>query len=281
MRLILSTLLFTSIAIGCNLKTDAFILKLSKKIDNSIILNSNCSKEVQSKFIKAINDIDGKVHSRSLSSMINVPSLELTPKVIEAVSLQSFVANHFNKEEFKISQINSITSKKHLSLKSSSKLKINCNDCLTSGHKNFKISTDQENIWLSAKFLKAKEVIVLKRDFRKMGGSLSLEDIEIQKVFVNTNQNLFFDHKNIKHYKINKFIPKGHILKSYDLTAINLITLGRTVDLIVKSENISLKTKATARQSASFGKDIELINLKTKKKVLAKVTGKNEATISL
>lgn len=281
MKLILSTLLFTSIALGCNIKTSGFILKLSKKIDSSIILKSNCSNTIQSKFLKAINDISGKVHSRSLSSMLNTPNLEITPKIVEVQSLHNFVANHFNKEVFKISQVNSITSKKHISLNKASDLKINCNNCSTSGHKNFKISTDNENIWLSAKFLKAKEVIVLKKDFRKMGGSLSVDDIEIQKVFVNTNQNLFFDHNNIQHYKINKFIPKGHILKTYDLSAINLITLGRTVDLIVKSDNISLKTKATARQSGVFGKDIELINLKTKKKVLAKVTGKNEATISL
>lgn len=281
MKLVLPLLIFSSLCLGCNIQIDSFILKLSKNLDDSTIIKSDCDSKIKAKFITAINSIDGKVHARSIAEMMNQPQITISPKRVEITSLERFLNNHFNSKDYKISNLNSITSKRFLGSNSFKDINVSCNDCSNSGHKSVKIANKSDKIWLSAKFTKSKQVAVLKNDFRQLGSSITKDDIEIKRVFTQTNQNLFFDYDNIQYYKINKFIPKGHVLKTYDLSAINLITLGKTVDLIVKSDNISLRTKATARQSAAYGSDVELINLKTKKRVLAKVTGKNQATVSL
>lgn len=281
MKLVLLSFIFSSFCFGCNIQIDSYILKLSKDLDESVIIKTNCDSKTSSNFVNALNSIEGKAHARSVAEIMNSKVIQITPKIVEIISLERFLQAHYDANEYMISNLNSITSKRFMGANSFKDIAVDCNDCSNSGHKSVKISSNEDKIWLSAKFTRSKQVAILKNDFRILGSSLSRDDIEIKRVFTQTDQNLFFDYDNIQYYRINKFIPKGHVLKTYDLSAINLITLGKSVDLIVKSQNISLKTRATARQSAVYGSEVELINLKTKKRVLAKVTGKNQATVSL
>lgn len=281
MKLLTLLTLISLNAFTCELVTSSVIIKLTKSLDDSIIKSSDCDAKTKANFVNTISSIEGTVNARSLFSILDNNNIDLKPKKIEVKSLLNFIYSVYDEKTYRVTNLNSISSKTALLVDSISNLKLNCKECKDSGFNNFKLTHKQESIWLSAMFIMATDVVVLKNDFKNLGGSLTSNDITVKKVFTKNKQNLFFDHKNIEHYKINKFISKGHILKRYDLTATNLITLGKTVDLIIETDNLALKTKATARQSGPFGSTIELINLKTKKKIMAEVTGPNQATLRL
>ena len=70
-------------------------------------------------------------------------------------------------------------------------------------------------------------------------------------------------------------------MKSTDLSPITLVRLGQKIKVVLKGQNIALKSSAIARQQGKFGDYIEVYNQKTNRKINAQVIDFNTVMVEL
>lgn len=270
---------------ACKVVSYPKIIKLNKLLDESIIKSSNCSEHIKNKFIDFISGASGELSSRHLSQIFKLEyksDIELSPSKIEVKPITDVLTVLVDiPKNIVLDKMSNLHSESSLNLHPEDHLQAVCNNCETSGHKNIKLLVNKSPIWLSVEFLSKRHGLIINREINPFAQNLSQQMFTYTAIFDDGREHLFNDVKNIQFYKPNKKLIKGKILKSTDLSPIVLVKPGQKIKILLKGENMALKSSAIARQPGRFGDYIEVYNQKTNKKINAQVIDFNTVMVEL
>lgn len=278
----LSLLLLSFTTDACELETYAHIIKVNKVIDDSIIKNSNCSDEINQYFINLTSNAVGNINSKHLMQVFKTEfkqSIQLTPKQINVQRLSDLIEDEFQTKQFIIKNVSSLHHSSTINFDQKQSIHFICQNCEQTGRKNLKVKIGEKTIWVSANFMRQAKALRVKSDLNIYTPLIQSSDFEEISVVSGKKTQYFSDIENIKFYKVNKQLRPGDIIKVSDLTPKNLIQLGQKIKLIVKNENVQLKTTGIAQRSGRIGDYIQIKNPRSNKIITGKVIDYNKAVI--
>jgi flagella basal body P-ring formation protein FlgA len=254
---------------------------------DDIIKFSDCSLETQNTFNKLISQIDGKISNHVVTNWFGTSNVKIKPEIISVTQLDKFIKNSLNlNASLIIKEVKSLTGIKSLKFENQDSLKIDCTNCNSTGEKNFKISHVVNNQifsswWFSAKILESTKGIVSLKEIPSFVKSISTDYVKEEMVEADTSKNLVKDINVLKYFKPIRQIPPHKILEMSDLKPINLVEMNAKVDLILKSNDVEIKTTAIAKSNGTFGETVDVLNPKTNKRIQAKIIDINKVTVNL
>ncbi len=234
-------------------------------------------------FIRFISGASGKLKARHLERMFKAEynvSIDFRND-FEVQELKDFICEDLKLEEAVITRLTSLYGQASLNLTGDEQISAQCSTCDEAGEKNLKVLVNEKTIWFSAE-LKMKRIgYKLLKDVSPFGEGLNKGLIEKSAALDDGKSGIFTDIERIHFYRPNRPLSKGKTLRMGDLLPRALVKLNRPVELLLRGDNISLKTKALARQSGKYGQTIKVYNPKTKKHLQAKVIDFNTVMVEL
>jgi flagella basal body P-ring formation protein FlgA len=287
--LLLGSLIFITSQVhantACKVVSFPKIIKLNKVLDESIIKESNCSQEIKNNFVDFISGASGDLDSRHLTQIFKMEyktEIELSPEKVSVQPINDVIIDLIKiPRNLTLDKTSSLYGQSSLNLSPSDHLQATCNNCETAGSKNIKLLVNKSPIWFSVEILSKRHGLVINSEINPFAQRLTSAMFTHTAIFDDGRDHLFNDIKNIHFYKANKKLVKGKILKSTDLSPITLVRLGQKIKVVLKGQNIALKSSAIARQQGKFGDYIEVYNQKTNRKINAQVIDFNTVMVEL
>lgn len=248
-----------------------------------MIKKSDCGQDTAKVFTKFLSGASGKMKATHLSRMFkNEYGLDVKfDGPVEILELKDFITEDLGLGDTVITGITSLYGKASLNLSGKETISVSCAKCSEPGERNIKLKIDQETIWLSSNIKVKRSGFKLLRDVSPFGQDLSPALVKASSALDDGKSPIFRDIENLKFYRPNKPLSKGKTLKQTDLSPKLLVKFNQSVEVLLKGKNISLKTKATARQNGKHGETVKLYNQKTKKNILGTVIDFNTVMVEL
>lgn len=252
-------------------------------MDESAIKKSNCDQKTRRIFIDFLSSSSGKMNHAHLTQMFKSEfNLDIEfGGSIEVVDLKKFISEALNREDIVVSSLSSLYGQASINLQGSETVAVECASCGEPGDKNIKLKVDQKTIWLSSNLKIKKRGYILTKDVSPFATNLDSSFLEPAHALDDGKGHFFQDIDHLKFFRANKRLRKGQALKQKDLIPKTLVKLNQEVEVLLKGQNITLKTNAKARQSGSHGDRIKLYNNKTKKNILGTVIDFNTVMVEL
>jgi flagella basal body P-ring formation protein FlgA len=251
-----------------------------------IVKETTCPSETMERFTSLINNASGNLKSTSLNNYLRSSRIRvsLSPDNIKIVQLRDLMYDGIvNKEEFLIKDLKQLSNLKVI--KTDSPIKINCKRCDETGQKNIKVyyydNNKEKQVWVGAKLLRKRFALVAKNNLAPFTSNLNERLFEKRMITTEDTKDMFIDQKSLRFFKTNKMVRKGKPLLRRDLTPMTLVNSGRKVIVLIKKDNIKLKSMGISRSNGAFADFVEVTNPKTKKKFLAKVIDENKVELEL
>jgi flagella basal body P-ring formation protein FlgA len=283
--MILPILLFNNFAAaGCNLNTYYKIVKINKNQDQKLIKETNCSEKINSIFVNFISNAKGALNGRHLSNYFKKEhsiEIDISPNEFHVLSFQDLLIENLNNDNISLKSVTSLYSQSSFNLNKGDSIRVQCSNCDTAGNKNIVTFVNSKKIWLSAKLHVKRNGYILIKPIQNLKQKLDKSYFKLVTIADNGTQMLFQDIENIKFFKFNRLLKHNEIVKKYDLQPRLLIKYGQRVKVLLQNQNIQLNTVATSRGRGFLGDSIELMNLKTKKTIMARISDYNSAVIEL
>lgn len=283
----LLSLLFVASSYGgetCFIETHSRVLKINKTLDASCIKNTNCDPKVARGFIKFLSGASGKLKARHLERMFKAEynvSIDFKND-LEVQELKDFICEELDLKDAVLTRLTSLYGQASLNLSGQEQISAHCSTCEEPGEKNLKLIIDEKTIWFSAELKTKRMGYKLVRDVSPFAADgLTREMIQESAALDDGKSGIFTDIDKIHFYRPNRPLSKGKTLRLADLLPRSLVKVNQPVELLLKGENISLKTKAMPRQSGKYGQTIRVYNPKTKKSLQAKVIDFNTVMVEL
>ncbi|MBC74872.1 MAG: flagella basal body P-ring formation protein FlgA [Halobacteriovoraceae bacterium] len=273
----------TTFAKDCTMQTSARVYKINKILDSSFIKSTNCSTEAKNHFVRFVSSASGKLNPKHLSHLFSTEygqSIQFA-NPIEVVDARDFVAEKLKNKDLVIESLSSLYGKASINLEESDRLSIECAKCEKPGNKNIKLKINGKTFWLNAKIKIKRKGYRLKTDVAAFSDNLDSTIVEQTYGIDSGKVALFSDVNNLKFYRTRRPISKGSLLKQSDLILKNLVRYNNKVEVHIKSDSLSLKTKALARENGKLGQLVKLFNPKTKKVLTGKVIDYNKVLVEL
>lgn len=268
----------------CELETFYKVVKINTNQDHGLIKSSNCSETINKVFVQFISETKGVLNGEHLSKYFKNEyeiDVVIKPSKFTVLSFQDLLSENLNNDSITLKSLTSLHSQSSFNLNKGDSIRIECADCKTAGNKSIVTYINTRKVWLSAKLhIKRKGYILIKsvQNLRQ-----KLDPSFFRQVIVSDSgtQMLFKDIENIRFFKFNRLLKNNELVKQYDLQPRRLIKYGQKVKVLLRNQNIQLNSIATSRGSGFFGDSIELVNPKTKKIIMAKITDYNKAVVEL
>lgn len=279
-------LLYTHHAFSaCEIVSYPKIVKLNKRLDSSIVKESNCSSEVQESFIDFLSSSSGELNSKHLSHIFRTEynvDITLKPNNISVRTITEELTTLLNLgEDTIIGKVTNLHSQASIQIKKGDLVSAVCNNCESAGQKNIKLYVNKDSIWLAGQIYLKRTGFVINDELNPFKDKLSSHHFTKKTFYDDGRSHLFQDIDNIQFYKTNKKLERGKALKTSDLSPITLIKPGQKIKVILKGKSISLKSSAYSRSLGKYGDFIEVFNTKTNKKVTAQVIDFNTVMVQL
>lgn len=288
-KIFLLSIFLTSVSLhaysACKIVSFPKVIKLNKVLDESVIKQSDCSREIINTYIDFISGATGVLTSEHLTQIFKSEydlDIELSPASIEIKSINEILTELIQiPKSLSLTEISSLYSKASLTLTPKDHLQVECKDCESAGEKNIKLLINNSPIWFSIKILSKRQGLVINLEINPFNTNLTEDMFTFTSVFDDGRTHLFHDRENLKFYKANKRLIKGEFLKTTDLSPITLVKMGQKIKVILKGKNVALKSSAISRQSGKIGDFVEVYNQKTSKKISAQVIDFNTVMVEL
>ncbi len=275
-----------SIAADCHIKTWDKVFYFSKnEIKSSdVIKETNCDDKTQLQFIKSLVDFEGTISASYLKD--DLPNVEVAPAKITIDSL----SNALNR---KLEMSNDI---RWSDLKSSNNRVITMDAIesftadLTSrslGKKSVKvtvtnpISGQDKTYWITGVLETKVKGLAARNHLSSTFTELSKKQFVATEVYTSYPERLFTDIKRIVHYRLNRPLTRGQVLKKSDISSLPLVQIGVPATITLQSKGIQLNGKALPMRMGKFGEVIQLKTLNSKKTLTGRVVDFNKVVIEL
>ena len=252
-----------------------------------VVYKTTCSTDITGKLSQLISTASGVLTASFLEKEFPGQTVSIAPRKISLLDLPSTfrdqLAAQTNLYFFNIRSMNQLQT---LSLIEGETAKTVCESCSSIGEKNIKvditnpIANTQRTLWFSSKILAKVKVLKAKRTLGFQEKSLAPEDFYTEDSYTSMPQHILSQIENVNFYRPNKTLTEGSIITNMDLQAVNLVTYGTPVKIVLKNQNINLSKNAMPARSAQYGEAIELLTT-TNKKILGRVIDYNKVVIEL
>jgi flagella basal body P-ring formation protein FlgA len=252
------------------------------------VSKTNCSAEVTAKVSQIISNASGVITASFIEKEFPEQTIAISPRKVSLLDLNITFRDQLSSESnlyfLNTQSMNQINA---LSLAEGEQLKAVCENCNGIGEKNIKvdisnpISGSKRTLWFTSKIFTKIKVLKAKRQLSYTEKNFSPDDFYSDEVLTSMPQNVLTKLDNIHFFKPNKTITEGSIVTTMDLQAVNLITYGTPVKLILKNQNINLSKNALPVRSAQFGEVIEVQTTDNNKKIPGRVVDYNKVVIEL
>ncbi len=288
--LIFFSILNFSYAEDCKIELFSKIYKLEASqilSSKDVVYKSTCASDINAKITQVISNASGIIPSSILENELANKNVTISPRKISIFELNTTLKDQLSSATnlyfFNTHSLNQVST---LSLTEGETAKAACESCVAVGEKNIKvdvinpIANTSRTLWFTSKIFEKIKVLKAKRNLGFQEKSLSQEDFYYDETFTTMPQNILSNLDNIQFYKPNKTITTGSIITTMDLQAVNLVTYGTPVKLMLKNQNINLSNNAMPARSAQFGEAIE-VQTTSNRKLLGRVIDYNKVVIEL
>lgn len=283
---ILIALSFLSIshADECNINFSSFIYRYKNAKNVDLIKNSTCNDEIKNEILTYISNVEGKVLTPILSKQLSEKysiDIFINPEIINVIDLKNEITKYLNiNENEKIFNLKSLNNSSSVQ-SDSDEINFSCENCNFPGQHNLKIEINQQSFWFNFEIKKEYLVWIATQDIAPFSDNLNPNNFIQKTIYDIGNKNFFQNLTTLKFYKTNKQIKADQPLLISQLSPISLVRPGKKVSLIIKGKSLSIKNHAISKQSGNYGDYIELQNINSNKKFMAKVSDFNTAEIEL
>ena len=283
--LVLILFSFGSFANGpCNITTYDQIIKINKNQDDTIIKDSNCSGEIEQSFIDFIESANGKLQADYLAHYFKTEyniDLTILPKTIAVSHIKDIIQEKIKNKNAVVKSVTSLMPQASILLSQTENIHIDCKNCDTAGTKNISLGFKGQTYWLNTLIHLKRKSFVLSKNVMTLNEKLESDYFQEKTILDSGSKMLFEDIDNIRFYQLTRYLKKGDILNRSDLTPRTLVQYGQKIKLQYKSKNIQLDSTAIASGNGKFGDFIQVMNPRSKKKVLAKIIDYNKVEVEL
>lgn len=259
---------------------------------NDIVQSTNCENVVLVKISQIISNSSGTVGAdflkRELLKDFPNDKIEISPRKLSLLELNTTLREQLTQgSNLYFVDSKSLNGIKTLGIEEGEQIKTSCESCNSFGEKNIKIdianpiNNSNKTFWFSSKIMAKINVFKAKRNLSFQQGHLDSNDFYPDVIFTSNPDNVLTSISNISFYKANRTILQGAVVSNLDLQAVNLVSFGTPVNVILKNNNINLQRTAMPVRSALFGEVIELRNPNNNKIIAGKVVDYNKVVIEL
>lgn len=260
--------------------------------NSDIIQTSDCENFISNKITQMLSSSNGSMGAEFLKKELekDYPAMKITisPRKITLLDLNTTLREELtaNSNLFFLDS-KSLNGLHSLSLTEGEQIKINCENCQSFGEKNIKIdinnplSNGNRALWFTSRIMAKIKIFKAKRNLSFQQKHLEADDFYADEIFTGNPENLVTSLDNIHFYKTNKTILQGVAVSNLDLQAVNLVSFGIPVQVVLKNQNINLQRTALPNRSALFGEVVELKNPNNNKIIAGKVIDYNKVVIEL
>ena len=285
MRLILFLFfsLFYANSYGCEISLHNYIYKIQNNLDYKVIQKTNCNKQKSDLVLNFLQNISGKISAKIIKIQTGLNEVTITPKMTNIININEVLNDEVELgPEKTIRDIKALNNLNQITAKSPINFKVICDNCHNKlGENNIKLINDNKTYWLSARVYKKTIAWVANQKINTFDKNLSKNAFKQKVVYLDKEADLFQEINKIPFYQTTKSLNEGEILTTTHLTPIKLVQAFSKVRLSVSGSSIKLSTTAKARKSGFLDEYIEVINLKSNKKFLAKIIDYNTVEIEL
>lgn len=257
-----------------------------------IILKSDCELSVAERLAQIVSSATGTIGvdflKRELAREFPEQNINIFPRKISLLELNNALRDNLTANSnlyfFDTKSLNGVNS---VGLQEEEVLRPACEVCHSFGERNIKIdivntlSSSMRTLWFSSRILAKVKVFKAKRNISFQQKHLEAEDFYADEIYTMSPDNIVTSIENIKFYKANKTLLQGSPVSNLDLQAVNLISYGIPVQVILKNNNISLSRTALPVRSAFLGETVELKNPANNKVIAGKVVDYNKVVIEI
>lgn len=275
-----------SIAADCYIKAwdKNYFLTKESVTATAVIKETNCSEQIQIKFVKSLLDFEGSIQSHYLRD--DLPQVDISPKRIVIDSLSNLVNQHLNLgpnykwDDLKASTATVIVLEQYDSIS----VKIN-NTSL--GKKSIGLSiinpmkNSNKTIWATGTLTAKVSAFVAKTHIATTFGEINPNKFEKRMIFTAYPERIFSDLSRVAHYRLNSPLNEGQVLKRANTTSLALVRVGVPASISLKANGIQLSGKAIPMRMGKYGDIIQLRSLKGQKTLTGKVVDFNKVVIQL
>lgn len=258
----------------------------AQSLNSKFIKSSDCPKSTLKKFTQIIFDLNGTIDEQKLNANFqeelsqNYVSLE--PKKIEITPLSKFLRKNIKVSNQKILFDGIRDLSQSMGFGYDENIIVSCNDCTTPGEKNISVRTRGENpIWFSAIIKFNIKAIMADENISASFDSLKSKRIKLKEEYVSHPEKYIRDPKQLAYFKANKAILKGSLIKKSDLTKMNLVEMGRPVNILLEGRGFRIIGQGMPLNNGSLSETIKIRNIKTNKIVVGEVYDFNKVKVRL
>ena len=268
---------------ACEVNLHKYIYKISDQIDYKVIKRTDCPKPVINKLLTNLSNIEGKLPSRIFEEQLRIRDFKIIPKVIHISTIENLVNENIElRPEKTLKKIESLTNLNQIQSDTELLFSVQCKECYTKiGKANIKVQLDNKNFWFTGSVSLKKAVWIAKKPINSFSTELSPNMFEQKVVYLDKDIETFQDVNNIKFYKTTKSLKAGDVVTSSHLAQRKLVKAFSKVRLKVVGSTLELSTTAKAQGSGFLDEFIEVKNIKSNKKFLAKIIDFNTVEIEL
>lgn len=290
----LSILSFSAFAEECSVELFSKVYRLEANQPlqvRDIVRSSTCTPEISNKLAKIVSNSEGTVGADFLRKEIEKDFPEITinfpTKKMSLLDLNNaFRDQLLPNTNLYFTQSRSLNGQTSIGLAEGEQMRAVCDACQSFGEKNVKVDITNalENssraLWFASKIMAKVKVVKAKRSISFQQKSLEASDFYTDEILTMMPDNALTSLENIHFYKSNKTILQGAVVSNNDIQAVNLVTYGTPLNLVLKNSNINLQRMAMPMRSARFGETVE-IKGPNNKSIIGKVVDYNKAVIEL
>ena len=228
---------------------------------NAIIKRSDCSKEVQRKFINAVVDKKGQLKKSYLETLLDGEVI-VTPSVINVGNLENYLTS-ICKMNFKVNDLKIDTEVvgNNFNCTVNSELLI-----LRDGERTVRISYQRK---------KGTNVLVYRQDLVR--GDRIGENIECRSTEVKDGRYFPCNKKEeLKFCKMVRSKKKEEVVSFNDCVATNIIERNQKVDILLRKNGLNLQTTGKALKTARWG---EMVSVQRDNKVVLNGVAQGEGKV--
>lgn len=285
---------YGALAEECSVELFAKIYRLEQSQTlqlKDIVRESNCSSDINTKITSLVANSEGTVGvdfiKREVQKDFPEANINFANRKLSLLDLNSAIRNQLLPEtNLYFTQSRSLNNLSSLGLTEGETMQAVCDACQSFGEKNVKLNiinaanNSSRTVWFASKIMARLKAIKAKRTISFQQKALSADDFYLDEVLTMSPDNMITNLDNIQYYKAIRTLLQGSTVSHLDLQAVNLVNFGTPVQVMLKSQNISLQRTAMPVRSAKFGETIELRG-SNNKLIAGKVTDYNKVVIEL
>ena len=286
-NILIAVLLFSTHSFAnesCKIITYHQIIKINKTQDDSLIKESNCDVKTLKVFISFIESATGKLQSTYLSHYFKNEfkiNVNIEPKSFSVLQIEEMIQDKIKNKSAVVKNVTSLMPQSSITLNKGQNIHIHCKNCNSAGNKNISMEFKGKKYWLNTLIHLKRKSFVLNKNIMSLNEKLDSKNFTSKTILDSGSKMLFEDIENIRFYRLTRYLRKGDIINRSDLAPRILVKYGQKIKVKYKNKNIQLDAIAIANENGKYGDFIQVINPRSKKKVLAKITDYNKAEIEI